>query len=359
MLNCFATRLLRLSPALLLMPLLNGCGSNHTEPTPAKPLEAASDPGLEAARLATPPGMVLLPGGSFLMGNPKIPDARPVHKISVSPFYIDTTEVTNAQWKKFVAATQFKSFAERIPSPEDFPGIAPSNVPPEMLVAGSVVFAPPNHPVPLEDHLKWWSFVAGANWQHPSGPDSNIDGLDDHPVVHLTYDDALAYCEWAGKRLPTEAEWEYASRGGLEQQSFLWGNEKNPKGKRLANIWEGAFPWRNLEIDGYSGSSPVATYPANPYGLYDMAGNVWEWTSDWYHHNTYSMPDRATVNPVGASESFDPQEPHIPKRVTKGGSFLCNDDYCIRYQAGTRGRGDPYTGTNHTGFRCVKDIPKK
>jgi len=363
MFKFFATRLLRLSPALLLIPLLisllQGCGGKGDKPKPLKPkpLVTLSASEADAARKATPAGMVFLPGGTFLMGNAKIPDAVPVHEVTISPFYMDATEVTNAQWKKFVDATGFKTFAERVPTDEDFPGVDPADIPADMKVPGSVVFTPPDHPVPLEYHLRWWRFLPGANWMHPTGPDSDIDGLDDHPVVHLTYDDVLAYCEWAGKRLPTEAEWEYASRGGFEQQQFLWGNEKTPKGKRLANIWEGAFPYRNLEIDGYSASSPVGTYPANPFGLHDMAGNVWEWTSDWYHHDTYSMPGRVTVNPVGPAESFDPQEPHIPKRVTKGGSFLCNDDYCIRYQAGTRGRGAPDTGTNHTGFRCVQDIP--
>jgi len=339
---------------VLALPFVSGCGGKKLKPKPLVTLTASE---LATARTNAPPGMVLLTGGTFLMGNAELPDAVPVHEITLNAFYMDTTEVTNAQWKKFVAATGFKSFAERVPTADDFPGVDPAKIPPEMMVPGSVVFTPPDGPVPLEYHLQWWSFLPGADWMHPTGPDSNIDGLDDHPVVHVTYDDALAYCEWAGKRLPTEAEWEFASRGGLVQKQFLWGDEKTPEGKRLANIWEGAFPYRNLEIDGYSASSPAGNYPPNPYGLHDMSGNVWEWTSDWYHHDTYRMKHRSSINPIGAPESFDPQEPQVPKRVTKGGSFLCNDDYCIRYQAGTRGRGDPGTGTNHTGFRCVRDLP--
>jgi len=336
---------------MLLPFLLAGCG----EPDRVKALDESE---LAALREKAPEGMVLIPGGLFRMGNPELPDAVPVHEVQVDPFYMDATEVTNAEYAEFVAATGYKTVAERQLTAADFPALDPAVIPKEMLLPGSIVFNPPDKPVSLDYHLQWWEFVKGANWRHPTGPESSIEGLEQHPVVHIAYEDALAYCEWSGKRIPTEAEWEIASRGGKEQLKFLWGNEKNPEGKRVANIWEGAFPYRNLELDGHTTSAPVKSYPPNPFGLYDMAGNVWEWTSDWYHPEGYALPRRKTVNPVGPAEakSWDPQEPAIKKRVTRGGSFLCNDEYCIRYQAGTRGKGAPDTGLNHSGFRCVLEV---
>jgi len=302
-----------------------------------------------------PPGMTWIPGGEFAMGSddPRFPDARPVHTVRVGGFYIDTTEVTNAQFATFVEATGYVTVAERTPGAEDFP-----DVPAERLVAGSVVFAPPDEAVPLGNHLQWWSYVQGASWRHPEGPRSTIDGRMDHPVVHVAYEDAEAYARWAGKRLPTEAEWEYAARGGLDGQSFTWGDAFRPGGKFMANTFQGHFPEKNTAEDGFADAAPVASFPPNGYGLYDMAGNVWEWCSDWYHPLTYkAYADYAgvTVNPQGprADQSFDPGEPGVAKRVHKGGSFLCTDQYCTRYMPGGRGKGEPMTGTNHLGFRCV------
>lgn len=312
-----------------------------------------------------PPGMVWIPGGEFSMGANDPPDmdevgmkatrdARPIHRVYVDGFFMDKTDVTNAQFAKFVKATGYVTVAERKPRAEDFPG-----APPENLVAGSVVFSPPNHPVSLNDHYQWWTYVKGANWRHPTGPGSDIKGKDDYPVVQIAYEDARAYAKWAGKRLPTEAEWEFAARGGLTGKPFVWGDDFRPHGKWMANTHQGHFPDHDTGEDGYAGIAPVAKYPANPYGLYDMAGNVWQWTSDWYRPDYYQQLVSAggvARNPKGPTTSFDPDEPKEPKKVHRGGSFLCTDQYCSRYIVGTRGKGEVSTGTNHLGFRCVKDI---
>jgi len=311
---------------------------------------------------APPDGMAWIPGGEFSMGAQNPPDgddvgmkatvdSRPIHRVYVDGFYMDKTDVTNAQFAAFVAATQYVTVAERKPRPEDFPG-----APPENLVAGSVVFSPPNHPVPLNNHLQWWDYVHGANWRHPTGEDSDIRGKDDFPVVQIAYEDAAAYAKWAGKRLPTEAEWEFAARGGLAGKPYVWGDEFRPNGKWMANTHQGHFPDRDIGDDGHAGLAAVAQYPANGYGLFDMAGNVWQWTSDWYRPDYYEQLAAAggvARNPQGPDSSFDPSEPNQPKRVHRGGSFLCTDQYCSRYIVGTRGKGDPSTGTNHLGFRCV------
>jgi len=312
--------------------------------------------------------MVWIPGGEFSMGTTdptlevcggpdSMDDARPVHRVYVDGFWIDPTEVTNEAFARFVAATGYVTVAERPLRPEDYPGVAP-----DKLVAGSVVFTPPNQPVPLSNALAWWSYLPRADWRHPEGPDSTIVGREQHPVVHVAYEDAEAYARWAGKRLPTEAEWEFAARGGLSGQRYTWGNELQPGGQWKANIWEGTFPYKNSGADGFVHTAPVGHYDANPYGLFDMAGNVWEWCSDWYRPDTYEIDSRAnqsraTRNPVGAvrEKSFDPQEPGVPKRVQRGGSFLCTDQYCTRYMVGSRGKGAPDTGSNHVGFRCVAD----
>jgi formylglycine-generating enzyme required for sulfatase activity len=246
----------------------------------------------------------------------------------------------------------YVTIAERQPDARDFPG-----APPENLVAGSVVFTPPPAPVPLEDHFGWWSYVKGANWRHPEGPNSDLKGREKHPVVHVAYDDALAYARWAGKRLPTEAEWEFAARGGLDRKPFVWGDEFKPGGKFQANTFQGHFPDHNTAEDGFAGTSPVGWFPANGFGLFDMAGNVWEWTSDWYRADYYqslAATKQVARNPQGPSDSLDPSEPGTKKRVQKGGSFLCTDQYCARYMPGGRGKGDPDTGTNHLGFRCAR-----
>jgi sulfatase modifying factor 1 len=303
-----------------------------------------------------PAGMVWIPGGTFEMGSsdPMFEDAQPVHPVAVNGFWMDETEVTNTQFQKFIDATHYVTIAEQVPKAEDFPGAKP-----EMLFAGSVVFAPPDHAVPLNDNLQWWSDVAGADWRHPEGPKSSIGKRMDHPVVHVTFADVQAYAAWSGKRLPTEAEWEFAARGGLKQKKYVWGDVFKPRGHYMANTFQGHFPEKNTRADGYLATNPVKVFPANGFGLFGMAGNVWEWVSDWYRPDYYRELGTAAVvkNPQGPSSSIDPDEPGVAKRVQKGGSFLCTDQYCARYMPGARGKGAPDTGTNHTGFRLVKDAP--
>ena len=309
-----------------------------------------------------PVGMVWIPGGEFSMGAQDPPDvndlvgmqattdSRPIHRAYVDGFWMDATEVTNEQFAAFVEATAYVSVAERTPRAEDFPG-----APPENLVAGSVVFTPPEHPVPLDDHFQWWSYVRGGNWRHPLGSDSSIEGRAKFPVVHVAYPDAVAYLDWAGKRLPTEAEWEFAARGGLSGKVFVWGDEFTPNGHWMANTHQGHFPDQDTGADAFVGLGPVAQFAPNGYGLYDVAGNAWEWVSDWYRPDYYADLAAAGVarNPTGPATAFDPGEPGVAKRVHRGGSFLCTDQYCSRYMVGTRGKGDPDTGTNHLGFRGV------
>jgi formylglycine-generating enzyme required for sulfatase activity len=311
-------------------------------------------------------GMAWIPGGEFSMGAMDPPsiddvgmhaavDARPIHRVYVDGFWMDKVDVTNEEFAKFVKATGYVTVAERKPRAEDFPG-----APLENLVSGSVVFSPPDHPVPLNDHFQWWSYVRGANWRHPEGPQSNLTGRAKFPVVQVAYEDALAYAKWVGKRLPTEAEWEFAARGGLAGKLYPWGDKFQPSGKWMANTFQGKFPVKDTADDGHSGLTGVAQYPANSYGLYDMAGNVWQWTSDWYRSDYYARLARAggvAQNPQGPDTPYDPAEPSERKKVHRGGSFLCTDQYCTRYVVGTRGKGEVSTGTNHLGFRCVKPAP--
>lgn len=304
----------------------------------------------------TPKGMVWIPAGEFRMGSddPRFRDAQPIHRVWVDGFWMDATEVTNAEFAAFVEATKYVTVAERAPKAEDFPG-----VPAENLVAGSICFAPPDHPVALNHMEQWWRYVPGACWKHPEGPASDLKGRENLPVVHVAYEDAAAYAHWAGKRLPTEAEWERAARGGIEQAKYVWGDAFQPGEKFMANSFQGHFPETNTAADGFVGAAPVASFPSNGFGLFDMAGNVWEWTSDWYHPRTYeayAKKAELTVNPVGPpmDQSVDPTEPGVRKRVQKGGSYLCTDQYCTRYMPGGRGKGEPSSATNHLGFRCVK-----
>jgi sulfatase modifying factor 1 len=298
--------------------------------------------------------MVWIASGDFWMGDEhsEMVDARPVHRVHVDGFWIDATDVTNAEFEQFVKATGYVTVAERKPTTGEFPG-----VPQEKLVPGSVVFSPPKSAVPLNDYSGWWAWVPGANWRHPEGPGSSIAGKANHPVVQVAWEDAKAYARWAGKRLPTEAEWEFAARGGLDRQPFVWGSEFKPKGAWQANTFQGHFPDHNSAEDGFSGTSPVKSFPPNGFGLYDMAGNVWQWCADWYRADYYAELAKAGIarNPQGPPNSVDPDEPGVPKRVQKGGSFLCTDQYCTRYMPGTRGKSDPETATNHAGFRCAKD----
>jgi formylglycine-generating enzyme len=309
-----------------------------------------------------PEGMVWIPGGEFSMGSegksngksccsPDTVADAPVHRVYVDGFWMDATDVTNAEFEKFVKATGYVTIAERAPTKEEFP-----TAPPENLVAGSVVFTPTPGPVPLNNHFQWWSYVKGANWRHPEGPQSDIEGRESYPVVQIAYPDAAAYAKWAGKRLPTEAEWDFAARGGLSGKLYTWGDEFKPGGKFMANTYQGQFPVKDTGEDGFAGIAPVKSFPPNGYGLYDMAGNVWQWCSDWYRPDYFKqLADAGSIarNPQGPEIPFDPSEPPEKKRVHKGGSFLCTDQYCTRYMVGTRGKGEVNTGTNHLGFRCV------
>ena len=315
---------------------------NHTKPSEPAPV-----------------GMAWIPGGEFWMGTveERLTDARPWHRVYVDGYWMDTAEVTNQQFADFVKATGYVTVAERKPRQEDYPQARPEN-----LVAGSVVFSPPDHAVELTNHLRWWSYVSGANWRHPEGPKSDIRDRMNHPVVHIAFEDAMAYCRWAGKRLPTEAEFEFASRGGLDRKRYPWGDEFMPGGRHMANTFQGHFPDNNTRDDGYGATAPVRSFPANGYGLFDMAGNVWQWTSDWYradYFTTLVAGGGIAMNPQGPPDSFDPNEPGVRKRVMRGGSFLCTDQYCARYIAGGRGKGEPDTGTNHLGFRCVREAGPK
>jgi len=310
-----------------------------------------------------PEGMVWIPGGEFTMGS-DLPEARrneqPPHKVSVDGFWIEEHDVTNAEFRKFVDATGYKTTAERPVNWEDLKKQLPPNTPKpadEMLQPGSLVFSPPKGPVDLRNMNAWWQWVRGASWQHPEGPQSNLDGRENHPVVQVSWDDAAAYARWAGRRLPTEAEWEFASRGGLNGKRFAWGDEFKPGGKFMANTWTGEFPYKNTAEDGFAGTSPVKSFPPNGYGLYDMGGNVWNWVNDWYRPDIHQQmaAEPACHNPQGPKASLSVDHPYqTEERVTKGGSFLCHVDYCESYRPSAR-RGTPRdTGMSHIGFRCAK-----
>ncbi len=306
------------------------------------------------------PGMVGVPGGLFNMGsNHHYVEEKPVHRVRVHAFLMDRMPVTNAEFRAFVEDTGHITFAEIPPRAEDYPGAKP-----EMLRPSSLVFMQPSGPVDLRNWANWWNFMAGADWRHPYGPGSSIDGLDDHPVVHVAYSDAEAYAKWVGKRLPTEAEWEFAARGGLKDADYAWGDTFAPDGQAMANTWQGQFPWQNLAEDGYERTSPVGSFPANGYGLHDLIGNVWEWTSDWFvdHHPADEAKACCVpLNPRGPreSDSYDRCQPEIriPRKVLKGGSHLCAPNYCRRYRPAARHPEPVDTSTSHVGFRCVSNAP--
>lgn len=308
-------------------------------------VEKVSPPG------PAPPSMVWIPPGRFSMGSAYEPfaDARPIHTVELDGFWMDAAPVTNEEFARFVRATGYVTVAERRPDPKEFPGASP-----EQLVPGALVFTPPAGPVPLDDVSAWWRYAPGACWKHPEGTGSDLRGREHHPVVQVAWDDAVAYAKWAGKRLPTEAEWEYAARGRLTQMPYVWGREFRPAGRFMANSWQGTFPNLNTKEDGWEWTSPVASFPANEFGLYDMAGNVWEWCSDWYRPDYYARAPRRS--PPGPADSSDPAEPGTPKRVQRGGSFLCTDQYCSRYMPGGRGKCSPDTGSSHAGFRCARSV---
>lgn len=333
--------------AWLRNPLGRGRGAALREPK----LNASKPPG------EAPEGMVWIPGGEFYMGcdpltfpsEQDISDAWDVHMVYVDGYWMDKTEVTNEQFAKFVSATSYITDAEKTPTKEEFPDALPEDLKPF-----SIVFKKPTERVNLQNHLAWWELRKGACWKHPEGPGSSTKGLEKYPVVHVSFNDAVAYCKWAGKRLPTEAEWEFAARGGLDRKLYPWGDELKPSDKWMTNIWQGEFPYSNSKEDGHEGAAPVGSYPANAYGVHDMSGNVWEWCADWYRGTYYK--DSPMRNPQGPLvEGFDWHERNLKKRVQRGGSFLCADSYCIRYVIGTRGKGEVTSAQNHCGFRCVQD----
>jgi len=306
------------------------------------------------------PGMVWIPGGAFRMGSDnRYPEERPVHRVAVDGFWMDRYPVTNERFRRFVAATNHVTFAEIPPRAEDYPGALQ-----EMLYAGSLVFVKPPGPVDMRNIANWWQFMKGADWRHPQGPHSSLEGRDHHPAVHVACRDAEAFAKWEGKQLPTEAEWEFAARGGLDGADYPWGNELFPGGKPMANFWQGEFPWQNLCQDGYEGTSPVDAFPPNAYGLHDMVGNVWEWTADWYRPRHPEEKQKACCvpqNPRGGREadSYDPAQPQIKiaRKVLKGGSHLCSHNYCRRYRPAARFPEPIDTSTCHVGFRCIVRAP--
>jgi formylglycine-generating enzyme required for sulfatase activity len=358
------------------------------------PEEDPDDPATPPLNPATPPGtapegMAWIPGGWFWRGSEEFPDSHPIRKLYVDGFWMYRTEVTNKQWREFIEDTGYKTYAERQPSLKDFPKLQPQALgfqhkyvavlasSPQLgfpqaiswpgiyhawpeLEPFSLVFKPPPSPVhDRSDHTIWWEAAPGACWKQPQGRGSSIANKDNHPVVHICWHDAVAYCEWKKKktgknyRLPTEAEWEFAARGGLDRKLFCWGDDQTVNGKWMCNVWQGDFPNKNDNLDGFLGTAPVASFPANGYGLHDMAGNVWEWCSDWYQPDYYEKAPKQ--NPRGPDWSFDPHEVTAPKRVQRGGSFLCCDNYCVRYLPGARGKGEPTSAAEHIGFRCVMD----
>jgi formylglycine-generating enzyme len=354
----------RAAPSMCLLLLALACsprapvaGSSRAPAAPiAEPPTAGSPFGPTVANLGPPPGpapsgMVWIPGGEFSMGEETLPDARPVHRVYVDGFWMDRTEVTNSEFARFVRATGYRTVAEHKLRAEDFPGVDA-----DALVPGSLVFTPPPHPVPLDSDARWWAYVQRASWQHPAGSADRLQARENYPVVQVAYEDAGAYARWAGKRLPSEAEYEFAARGGLAGKRYAWGDDLRPDGKWMANTFQGHFPDHDSGDDGWRGVAPVASFPPNRYGLYDIAGNVWEWCRDWYRADAYTTDaasGKVARNPTGPASSDDPTEPGARKRVQRGGSFLCSSTFCTRYLVGARGRGEISTGTNHLGFRCV------
>ncbi len=379
--NLQTTRSLQIGVVPAVVFLAFSCNSNEAGQVAAVPAKdsvhtcmkvpsrfSAGDSALNTINASgdtTHEGMVFVPGGTFSMGgdnNQASPDEYPKHNVMLSPFYMDATEVTNAQFEAFVDAAGYVTTAERKPDWEELKKSVPPGTPKppdEMLQAASLVFRPTSGPVDLNNYGEWWSWTKGADWRHPEGLQSNINGKENFPVVHVSWDDAMAYCKWAGKRLPTEAEWEFA-RGGLINNIYPWGNEHVNAGKAKANSWEGKFPYLNERKDGFITMAPSKTFAPNGYGLYDMAGNVWEWCADWYDNSYYkSLDGKTSTNPQGPSKSYDPDDPGVQKRCLRGGSFLCNDSYCSGYRVARRMKSTPDTGLEHTGFRCVRDAAVK
>jgi formylglycine-generating enzyme len=361
-----------LAGGISLLGLAVGCGP-QSQPPAATPKETFAPASALSPEAGSTNGMVWIPGGTFVMGyngeegaHPVTGepiamrrgsllaalDERPAHEVTVDGFWMDIHEVTNEEFARFVEATRHVTTAEKKPDPKDFP-----NVPAEQILAvepGSIVFNPPPGDIPLDNHFAWWTWVPGANWRQPEGPGSGIKGREKHPVVHVSWHDANAYAKWAGKRLPTEAEWEWAARGGLTGAKFAWGDELKPGGQWRANIWQGQFPNDNTLGDGFRITAPAGSFTPNGYGLHDMSGNVWEWCADWYRHDYYARSPKNNPQGPPQSESLDPNEPDTPKKVQRGGSFLCSDLYCSGYRPSARMKSTPDTSLYHAGFRCVR-----
>ena len=337
------------------------CESN--KPSRFAALAGGGLPLLHTAALKDHKGMVWIKGGDFMMGGDNSQasaDEYPKHKVIVKGFWMNITEVTNAQFAAFIKDTKYITTAEKKPDWEELKKqVPPGTSKPDdrLLVAASLVFTPPDHVINLDNYAQWWTWKQGANWRHPQGPQSNIKGKENYPVVHISYADALAYCRWAGKRLPTEAEWEFAARGGFKNNIYPWGNEPVNKGKIKTNSWQGDFPWRNIVADKFYRTAPVKSFEPNNYQLYDMAGNVWEWCADLYNDTYYATVNKpeGVRDPKGPAKSFDPDEPYAKKRVIRGGSFLCNDSYCSGYRVARRMKSTEDSATEHVGFRCVTD----
>jgi formylglycine-generating enzyme len=330
---------------------------------------------IEGDGIHGPRGMVWIPGGEFIMGSDERlskPNERPAHKVRVHGFWMDRTPVTNGQFAAFVAARGYVTTAERPPDWATLKAQLPVSTPKppdDVMVPGAMVFVGTEQPVDLNDYTRWWQYVPAANWQHPEGPDSSIVGKDDYPVVQVSYEDAQAYARWSDKRLPTEAEWEFAARGGLEQATYAWGNEFAPQGRKMANVWDGSsaqpFPVVRPQAATEHERSRVCTFPVNGYGLCDMTGNVWQWVADWYRSDAFAMTVQGSepIDPRGPNNSYDPDVPDVPvdapKRVIRGGSFLCSPNYCMSYRPSARAGSDPYTSMSHIGFRLVLDNRKE
>ena len=347
---------------LLIIPIILlsiGCTSND-ESKNTKPVHNETI-AFEKATIELKAGMVKIPGGVLNMGGDNKQAEQnefPKHKVVVDEFWMDETEVTNAQFDAFVKATNYVTVAERSIDWESMKKDLPPNTPkpPDSLLRpGALVFRATSQPVQLNNPALWWHWTIGANWKNPQGPESGIQDKMNHPVVHIAWEDAMSYAQWAGKRLPTEAEWEWASRGGLEDQPYPWGQEDVNIGKPKANFWQGLFPFENNLKDGHFTSAPVKSFPPNGYGLYDMAGNVWEWCYDWFDYNFYKNEQAVDANTKGPRKGFNPNMPYQQEKIIRGGSFLCNDDYCSGYRNSRRMGSSIDTGLNHTGFRCVTD----
>ncbi|WP_072360071.1 formylglycine-generating enzyme family protein [Chitinophaga sancti] len=341
------------------MPLYLLAGAISLNACQSREKKISSNDSVLATTTDTANHMILIPGGTFIMGASDADarqDEQPRHSVTVDSFWIDEHEVTNAEFARFVEATGYVTTAEKPISKEEFMQQLPPGSPEpdsSMLLPGALVFTPPNHAVPLDDISQWWTFTLGASWKHPQGPGSEISGKENLPVVQVSWDDAQAYARWAGKRLPTEAEWEFAARGGLNDQPYTWGSDPVTSGQPKANTWSGNFPYQNTGIDGFTGLAPVRSFPANGYGLYDMAGNVWEWVADWYDVDYYKHADH-THNPKGPGKGNDPDDPAVAKHTIRGGSFMCTDQYCSGYRVTARMKSSPESGLENLGFRCVR-----